>query len=250
MNEITQNWPRSQSTFRFIDPLAAARLTGAKRSTNCWREGKCPHCGHKALKISRGDDGRTLLHCFTCGDFNAIVAALRAKGYTTTPERTPHAPKRRGPRFERRAMWDTSDAAWRASAAFEALTRVEIRIDAVISRVVPDEAGLRRITAREISELTRVPLSRVARALRVLKKVGRWVAVPFSFAHKGQVRRRHAYRQGGWPTRYVSFGGDPDGRDAVQWAKEDAKEARNHRVQTVGKHNPRSDLAIEHGLLT
>jgi hypothetical protein len=102
------------------------RMTKAHPEGNHFREGKCPNCGHHALKISRGDDGRTLVWCYCCRDKDAIVAALRKLGYTTTPNWRPGAPKRRGANIQFNGRWDQSPSYW-------ALVGVEFRIDSLIS---------------------------------------------------------------------------------------------------------------------
>lgn len=52
------------------------RLDGVQKSGNGWRA-RCPACGGTSRKLTVAEaDDRVLVHCFGCGDPNAILAAV------------------------------------------------------------------------------------------------------------------------------------------------------------------------------
>jgi hypothetical protein len=222
MASVAEPKPRLQQ----IDPLTAARMSGAEREGNHYREGRCFNCGHKALKIQRGDDGRTMLWCYRCNDFDAIAAVLRGMGYSTTDQR--FEPRR--PSKAKIAV----NASWETSPAIEALTKTEMRVDAIIAAVRPNSDGLRLITVREIQARMASPRL-VKNALRVLKAIGRWKAAKVKFvAPGGRLFIRSGYQEGNWRDRYNPFVDDPEGKYAAWEAKDDARKARHYRLRDVG----------------
>lgn len=51
------------------------RLNGVQRTGKGWRA-RCPACGGTSRKLSVAvGDNRVLVHCFGCGDANAVIAA-------------------------------------------------------------------------------------------------------------------------------------------------------------------------------
>jgi hypothetical protein len=210
---------------RFADPATVARLTRAKRGPSYYRGGECPNCGHRALKIARGDDGHTMLECHSCRDWRAIVDVLRGRGWTTTPGGW--EPKKANQHTAKVGCWN-----WGVSAACRALTLTEIKIDSVIYAIALDQNGLRHITQREIGERAGVRKARVVVAMRALKRVGRWEAVRVPFPGvNGRLRWRHAYREGQWWQQYAA----EDGSEDYRQAKEDAREARHYRLRDIGQ---------------
>jgi hypothetical protein len=220
-----------KTQLQFLAPHVGARMTGAQRSNNCYREGKCPSCGRKAFKVWRGDT-RTMVWCFCCQDNGAIFAALRQLGYTTIPDWRPRA-RRPGVKFDPR-----NNGEWERSPSFGALTRSEIEIDLIIKAVVPDEDGLRLITKREIEERVVSP-HLVKNALRVLKAVFRWEAVKVPFIGPGgRIFYRNGYREGQWKDRFLGYFDDPD--EPYLEAKQAAKDARHYRLHGPANSNLKS----------
>ena len=218
--------PQPSPKFQQIGPLELARMTKCRRAGGKYTHGRCLACdGKKSFSTWRGDDGRTMIHCFRCRDFDAIAAELRHMGYTTTEVLA---------WGERRGAKIGFNVSWQTSPAFLVLTKTELLVDALIGAVKPNEAGVRFVPVREI--MARVPSDHyVPAALRVLKIVGRWQTVAETFvARNGCLRRRNGYVEGGWQERFAPFGDDElERRAVIEDAKAAAKKARNHRVPEV-----------------
>jgi hypothetical protein len=162
---------------------------------------------------------------------DAILARLRERGYTTVYDwaKPSYRP--------RRANFTLIDS-WVESAAWQALTKTELQIDAIIGAVAPNEEGLRLITVRDIQSRV-ANHSAVVAGLRVLTAVGRWTVTKVQFiAPDGRLRWKNGYQEGDWLLRFIPWGDTPEElqdmrRDMVLEAKEVAREQRNYRMQTT-----------------
>jgi len=108
------------------DPLLH-RLDGVAKSGNGWRA-RCPACGGRSRKLSIVEaSDRVLVHCFDCGDTEAVLAAVGLSWADL------HPPRSWPPSRDERKAWSRAqrEAGW--SAALHTLA-LESKVVAIAAR--------------------------------------------------------------------------------------------------------------------
>jgi len=139
------------------------RLDGVQRTGNGWRA-RCPACGGNSRKLSiAATEDRVLVHCFGCGDANAVLAAVGLSWAQLQPPRNwPLSQEER-----RRHAAALRECAWNAALrtlAFEA------QIVLLASREV---AGW-HVLSQEDDERLALAVKRIESAARVLTEPTVW----------------------------------------------------------------------------
>lgn len=111
--------------FRFATPEDIGARTGARHVRGGWKEGSCPSCGERKLKISWGrDHDRTLVRCHAdlpCPQRD-VVAAFSQQGLSLVILQAGRKPRRRSSSFTA-GMDPIERALWHCTKAEELLYR-------------------------------------------------------------------------------------------------------------------------------
>lgn len=113
-------------THASADPLLH-RLEGVQKSGTGWRA-RCPACGGRSRKLSIVEaSDRVLVHCFDCGDTEAVLAAVGLSWADL------HPPRSWPPSRDERKAWSRAqrEAGW--SAALHTLA-LESKVVAIAAR--------------------------------------------------------------------------------------------------------------------
>lgn len=144
------------------EPLLA-RLEGVQKAGNGWRA-RCPACGGASRKLSVAQtDTKVLVHCFACGDADAVLAAVNLRWSDLQPPRGwPESPEDR-----RKARRSLREAGW--SAALQVLA-LESKVVHVAAKQV---ASWQPLSEEDDARLTQA-VERITGAANALVEAAVW----------------------------------------------------------------------------
>ncbi len=143
--------------------LLLSRLELVQRSGKGWRAA-CPACGGRSRKlvVTQADD-RLLIHCFSCSDAKAVLAAVGLSWADVMPPRHwPESPEER--RNARRAI---REAGWASALSVLAL---EAKVALIAARQL---SGWHYLTEEDDKRLAEA-VERIDRASCVLNEASAW----------------------------------------------------------------------------